>query len=172
MTAYRLLDWVLDDLAIGAAFPRAQMGALAERHGLGAVIDLRLEDRDEAEELARRDIGFLHLPTGDLCAVSQEMLDQGVAFARSAQGRGRKLLVHCQHGIGRAPLLALCILVDRGHAPLEALSAAKDARESVSPSPRQYEAWAAWLRRRRPDQPVPGFETFAAIAYRHLPRQG
>ena len=49
------------------------------------------------------------------------MLDLGVAFARGAAKRQQSLLVHCEHGIGRAPLVALCVLVDRGLAPLEAL---------------------------------------------------
>ena len=54
------------------------------------------------------------------------MLDEGVAFARRARAQGRRLLVHCHHGIGRSATLALCVLVDRGLSPLDALSQAKD----------------------------------------------
>ena len=45
---------------------------------------------------------------------------------------------------------------------------AKDLRERVSPSPAQYEAWIAWMRRRTPQARVPDFDAFKAIAYRHL----
>jgi hypothetical protein len=159
-------SWVLEDLALGGALPAGAAAELAQG-GIGAVIDVRLDDGGAAEECAACGVEFLHLPTEDLCAVSQDMLDCGVAFARSAAEAQRKLLVHCEHGIGRAPLVSLCILVDRGLAPLAALSRTKAARERVSPSPAQYEAWAAWLRRR--GGAAPDFAAFAAIAYRHLP---
>jgi len=48
------------------------------------------------------------------------------------------------------------------------LARAKDARALVSPSPAQYEAWIAWMRRAAPHARVPAFEDFKAIAYRHL----
>jgi hypothetical protein len=50
--------------------------------------------------------------------------------------------------------------------PLAALALAKDRRGAVSPSPAQFEAWAAWLR--HTGHAVPHFDDFAAIAYRHL----
>jgi protein-tyrosine phosphatase len=78
------------------------------------------------------------------------------------------VLIHCQHGIGRSALLALCVLVDCGHEPLAALELAKSRRAKVSPSPAQYEAWATWLRGR--EIAPPSFDAFAAIAYRHLRR--
>jgi hypothetical protein len=162
------LDWVLASLAVGARFPPGAAVRLARDCGVGAVIDVRIEDSDRPEELSACGLRFLHLPTEDACAVSQEMLDQGVEFAREAAGAGRRLLVHCQHGIGRSALVALCVLVDRGRAPLDALALAKYAREKISPSPSQYQAWAEWIARRAPQHPVPTFAEFASIAYRHL----
>jgi protein-tyrosine phosphatase len=94
------------------------------------------------------------------------MLDTGVAFVREHLDRGEKVLIHCQHGIGRSPLLALCVLVDLGWEPLDALALAKDKRAAVSPSRSQYEGWANWLRRRRKD--APDYHSFGCIAYRHL----
>ena len=74
--------------------------------------------------------------------------------------RGEKVLIHCQHGIGRSPLLALCVLVDHGLEPLDALTLAKDRRAAVSPSRSQYEGWANWLRRRGKD--APDYHSFGA----------
>jgi predicted protein tyrosine phosphatase len=161
-------DWVTPDLAIGGRFPAEAAARLARKHAVGAVIDVRAEACDDGGELARLGVEFLHLPTEDHAAVDQGFLDQGVAFARRAAAEQRRLLVHCEHGIGRSATVALCVLADRGIAPLEALARAKQARPLVSPSPAQYEAWAAWLRRRAPAHDVPGFESFKAIAYRHL----
>jgi hypothetical protein len=162
------LDWLTEDLAVGGSFPPGCAARLAHRHGVGAVIDVRVERCDEPQELAACGMSFLHLPTEDLCGVSQAMLDDGVAFARQARAERRRLLIHCQHGIGRSAVVALCVLVDRGLPPLDALTLAKDAREQVSPSQAQYEAWASWLRRRTPDARAPSYHEFGCVAYRHL----
>lgn len=158
-------DWITPQLAIGGRLA-GEPGALVARHRIGAVVDLRAEACDEPGAFLARGVEFLHLPTDDLCAVSEAMLDQGVAFAGRVLAEGRRLLVHCQNGVGRSALLALCILVDGGWPPLGALLRAKDARWQVSPSPAQYEAWAGWLARR--GLSTPGFDAFRAIAYRHL----
>ncbi|HEX3699832.1 MAG TPA: dual specificity protein phosphatase family protein [Phenylobacterium sp.] len=162
------LDWISEDLAVGGCFAPGRAAALAGRHGIGAVVDVRVEACDDPEELAACGISFLHLPTEDLQGVSQPMLDEGVAFARQMAAEKRKLLIHCTHGIGRSATLALCVLADLGLDPLDALRLAKDARSKVSPSLAQYDAWAAWLRRRRPGAAVPDYHAFGCIAYRHL----
>ena len=81
------------------------------------------------------------------------MLDRGVAFAREHLDRGSRILIHCQHGVGRSPLLALCVMVDCGMQPLEALTQAKNRRVRISPSEAQYRGWAEWLERN--GHPVP-----------------
>ena len=158
--------WLTDDLAVGACFPIECAAELASEHGIGAVVDLRQEDCDDEERLRAAGIGFLHLPTPDLEPASADMLERGVRFARAHIARGHKVLIHCQHGIGRSALLSLCVLVEQGWEPLDALAHAKDVREAVSPSHSQYEGWADWLRSR--GKAVPDYHTFGCIAYRHL----
>jgi predicted protein tyrosine phosphatase len=161
-------SWLTPDLAVGGCLPTGAAAALAAEHGVGAVIDVRSEACDDVEEMAEAGVKFLHLPTEDQEAVSQAMLDRGVGFARDADRGGRKLLIHCEHGVGRSATVALCVMVDRGFQPLDALTRAKAARAHVCPSPVQYEAWAAWLRRRAPESDIPHFEAFKTIAYSHL----
>ncbi|HEX8568312.1 MAG TPA: dual specificity protein phosphatase family protein [Caulobacteraceae bacterium] len=160
------LSWITPELAVGGSFPAAHAEHLARTLGVSAVVDLRAEACDDEAVLRRHGLTLLHLPTEDHCAVSPEMLADGAAFVRARLDAGEKVLVHCEHGIGRSALLALCVLVDRGADPLEALRLAKDRRELISPSPAQYEAWAAWLRGRGLSPPP--FNAFAAVAYRHL----
>jgi hypothetical protein len=160
------LHWLTDQLAVGGHFPMERAGHLADAHGIGAVVDLRAEDRDDARLLSDAGIELLHLPTRDLDAARQEHLEEGVAFVRDQLARGRKVLIHCHHGIGRSPLLALCVMVDQGWRPLDALVHAKDRREAISLSRAQYEGWAAWLRSR--GVAAPDYHTFGCIAYRHL----
>jgi len=161
-------NWVTADLAVGGSFPAGACAALVTDHGVGAVIDVRSEACDDAEEMASAGLRFLHLPAEDQRAVSQAMLDRAVGFARDVDRAGRRLLIHCEHGVGRSATVALCVMVDRGYEPLEALAQTKAARALVSPSPPQFEAWARWLRRRAPDSQVPHFDDFRAIAYSHL----
>lgn len=160
------LDWITPELAVGGSFPTERAEHLARDHGIGAVVDLRAECRDDEAVLRLHGLLFLHLPTLDMEAVSPAMLADGVRFSRDQLAAGRKLLIHCEHGVGRSALLALCVLVDAGMAPLEALELAKSRRALVSPSPAQYEAWQGWLQAN--GREPPGFEAFAAIAYRHL----
>jgi protein-tyrosine phosphatase len=158
--------WLTDDLAVGGFFPSGQTRHLATVHGIAAVVDLREEDCDDQALLNKHGIAFLHLPTPDLHPATVDHLDIGVTFVGTHLDAGRRVLIHCQHGIGRSALLALCVLVDRGYEPMDALRLAKDKRELVSPSERQYEGWVGWLR--RSGRQAPDYHSFGCVAYRHL----
>jgi predicted protein tyrosine phosphatase len=160
------LHWLTDHVAVGGCFPMDRAAELAARHGVRAVVDLRQESRDDEQQLSAAGIVFLHLPTPDLEPASVQMLDRGVRFVREHAAAGERVLIHCQHGIGRSPLLALCVLVDQGWEPLRALAHAKEVRAVVSPSRSQYEGWAAWLASR--GRQAPDYHSFGCIAYRHL----
>jgi predicted protein tyrosine phosphatase len=167
------LDWLTPALAVGGAFPTAAAERLAREHAIRRIVDLRSEACDEQAVLARHGIVLLHLPTDDNCAIAPAMLRDGVRWVGAALDGGHKVLVHCQHGIGRSALLALCVLVSRGQAPLDALERAKRARRIVSPSPAQLEAFIGFVGEMRAaldggsaSWPLPSFDALAAIAYR------
>jgi Dual specificity phosphatase, catalytic domain len=166
------MSWIMPRLAIGGSFRDELAETIACELGMKAIVDLRREACDDIVLLRRHGLEFLHLPTEDHRAVSQPMLDEGVGFARRHLAAGERVLIHCEHGIGRSATLALCVLVAEGHAPLDALALAKRRRSLVSPSPAQYEAWISWLDRHRASNggigEVPSFDAFAAIAYSHL----
>jgi hypothetical protein len=166
------LSWITDTLAIGGNIPPNQTDVLAREHRVGAVVDLRGEGQDDTQLLAKHQIDFLHLPTIDFTPVSPAMLERGIAFVTAHSSAGRRVLVHCARGIGRSALLGLCVLVEGGRAPLDALALTKQRRRCVSPSPAQYEAWANWLASYRSDRgatwSIPSFDEFKAIAYRRV----
>ncbi len=162
------LSWITDTLAVGGSFPSERAEDLARDHAIRAIVDLRGETRDDEAVLHRHGMTLLHLPTADLRASTPAQIDDGVAFARAHLARGERVLIHCEHGIGRSATLALCVLVEGGMEPLEALGLAKDRRALISPSPVQYECWVAWMRGRSVVPRIPSFEAFKAIAYRHL----
>jgi predicted protein tyrosine phosphatase len=167
------LSWITDNLAVGGSFPPQRGEDLARRHGVRAIVDLRGESKDDEAQLARHGMAFLHLPTEDHCAPCAVSIRRGVEFVTDALARDLKVLIHCEHGIGRSATLALCALAEQGWEPMAALALAKDRRALISPSPAQYECWAAWLSdvraRRGFAWDVPSFDEFKAIAYRHLP---
>jgi protein-tyrosine phosphatase len=166
------LHFVTPDLAVGASFADDAVALLARDHGIDRVVDVRVEDRDDEELLRVHGIRLLHLPTQDCCAISPQHLREGVAFALGGMRRGERVFIHCEYGIGRSALLALCVLVARGVAPLEAMARLKDSRPAISPAPEQLAAFVEYCRELRAERgeswPVPGVERLSAIAWRHL----
>lgn len=158
--------WVTDGVAIGGCFPGDRAAELATAYGIRGVVDLRAEESDDETSLRRAGIEFLHLPAPDMEPARHEQLEAGVAFVREHLALGGKVLIHCQHGIGRSALLALCVLVDQGWEPLAAVEHAKDRREQLSPSRSQFDGWADWLRSR--GLVAPDYHAFGCIAYRRL----
>ena len=164
----RHFNWLTDEVAVGGRFPISEAAHFAAAHGIGAIVDLRQEECDDHEALARAGIDFLHLPTPDMCPATCDHLDKGVQFVRGHIDHGRRVLIHCQHGIGRSALLALCVMVDRGLEPLAALTQAKDRRGQVSPSESQFNGWVEWLSRN--GHKAPDYHSFGCVAYRNLAR--
>jgi predicted protein tyrosine phosphatase len=160
------VTWLTPSLAMGGAFPAEAAVRLAHELGVHRVVDLRAECCDDVEVLRGAGIELLHLPTDDVCASSPDHLELGVAWITEQLAAGERVLVHCQWGIGRSTVLALCVLVAQGMDPLAALTHAKDLRARVSPSPAQLRAFLAFCERR--GLRAPGFEELARVAYRHL----
>ena len=169
------LHFVTPDLAVGASFPMAAAARLAGQHGIDRVVDVRVEARDDERVLRVHGIELLHLPTQDCCAISPSHIREGVAFALEGMERGERILIHCQYGIGRSALLALCVLVARGDGPLDAMARLKEARPAVSPGPEQLAAFVEYCRSVRTEKgaswPVPPVDRLGAIAWRHLLRE-
>jgi protein-tyrosine phosphatase len=100
------------------------------------------------------------------------MIDDGVAWVRSRLDTGTRVLIHCEHGIGRSALLALCTLVAGGAEPLDAMNRLKAGRPVASPGAEQIEAFRSWVGRWKQGSgarwEVPSFDALAWVAYAHL----
>jgi len=142
-------DWIDDRLAVGGSFPMEAAEQLARRERIGGIVDLRVEACDDEATLRVHGVEFLHLPTEDCCAIAPQMIDDGVEWVRTRLDAGTRVLIHCEHGIGRSALLGLCILVGGGTEPLDAMNRLKAARPVVSPAPEQLEAFRTWVGRWR-----------------------
>lgn len=169
------VSWLTEDLAMGGRWPPEAAPLLVEQWDIRHVVDMRSEACDDNELLRQHGMTLLHLPTEDRCACTLEVLERGVKWVNGHLDSGRRVLVHCEHGIGRSALLSLCILVSRGHEPLEALELARRVRSRVSPSPAQLLGYIEFLRhlreRERVHWQVPTLEDLGRIAWSRTPVQ-
>jgi hypothetical protein len=148
----RLMEWatalqpkqlnytdVTPQLAVGGSFRRRQIKRLRQR-GITAVVDCRLEARDDADALRAAGIEFLHVPTPDHHGFTYDQLYQGVDWVLDHINNGGRAFLHCEHGVGRGPLLACAVLVAQGNGAAQALRTVRTARWQAMPNDRQL--WA------------------------------
>ncbi|ADO75741.1 protein-tyrosine phosphatase family protein [Stigmatella aurantiaca] len=135
------ISQVEDWLWVGGSVARAQYRALADR-GITAVIDLRAERCDDEVALAQLGIELLRLPVVDRYPPSVAQLWQGVEWALPRVLKGGRLYVHCEHGVGRGPLMGLAVMVARGWEAHEAYRKLRKARWQATLNDRQLEGLA------------------------------
>jgi protein-tyrosine phosphatase len=136
---------VTPQLAVGGAFRRRQIRRL--RHlGVTAVVDCRQEARDDAASLSSAGIEFLHVPTPDRHGFTYEQLHAGVDWVLGHVSKGGRAFLHCEHGVGRGPLMACAVLVAQGYSAPEALRIVRSARWQALPNDRQLAALLSFER--------------------------
>lgn len=132
------LDWVTEHLAVGGRVHPDDIPALA-RAGVTHVIDTRSEYCDDSEALAREHIQLLHLPTKDTYPLTVEQLAEGARWASERMQQGGRVLIHCEHGVGRSVLLTCSVLVYGGMGAHEALQLVQQKRWQAAPNHRQVQ---------------------------------
>src|SRR5256886_11378588 len=130
------MSWVTDHLAVGGRIHPEDIHALA-LSGITHVIDTRSEYRDDAAALAKESIELLHLPTPDTYPLTVEQLEKGAAWAQQRIQNGGRVLIHCEHGVGRSVLLTCAVLVYGGMKARDALALVQEKRWQASPNQRQ-----------------------------------
>ena len=141
------MSWVTHHLAVGGRIHPADIHALA-LSGITHIIDTRSEYQDDAKALAKEDIELLHLPTPDTYPLTVEQLEQGSAWAQERMQQGGRVLIHCEHGVGRSVLLTCAVLVYGGMSARDALTLVQEKRWQASPNHRQVERLREFERER------------------------
>ena len=83
------------------------------------------------EQVSARGMRWLHLPIPDVSTPAAEWerrWKEERGWIHSELDAGRRVLVHCKGGLGRAGLVAARILIERGEQPSAALAAVRAAR--------------------------------------------
>jgi protein-tyrosine phosphatase len=130
------MSWVTPHLAVGGRIRPEDIKALSAT-GVTHVVDTRSEYSDDAEALGRENIQLLYLPTPDTYPLTVEQLMEGAAWANEQISKGGRVLIHCEHGVGRSVLLTCATLVYGGMHAGEALELVKAKRWQAAPNQRQ-----------------------------------
>jgi hypothetical protein len=108
------LTWVTDQLAVGGApMSYEQLDSLKEQ-GVTAILNLCAEFCDLHDLEAKAGFEVHYLPIPDEQAPDLAALEQALAWLDEAIYLGKKVLIHCRHGIGRTGTLLNAYLLRRG----------------------------------------------------------
>lgn len=101
---YRFASVTPGQMYRSGAMPPERLVEKVEEHGIRAVIDLRTHGEDEAERSALAALGakYFYLPSSQ--APPPSVVEGFLEIA--VQSENRPLLVHCEHGVGRAVLFS------------------------------------------------------------------
>ncbi|GCF10273.1 protein-tyrosine phosphatase family protein [Dictyobacter arantiisoli] len=130
------MSWVTEHLSVGGRVRPEDIKALSQA-GVSHVIDTRSEYCDDKAALADEKIDLLYLPTPDTYPLSVEQLMEGAAWANEKISQGGRVLIHCEHGVGRSVLLTCATLVYGGMHASDALELVKRKRWQAAPNQRQ-----------------------------------
>ncbi len=130
------MSWVTDHLAVGGRIRPEDIRALGLL-GVTSVVDTRSEYQDDEQALARERIHLLYLPTPDTYPLTVEDLMKGAEWASERIKTGGRVLIHCEHGVGRSVLLTCAVLVYNGMHARDALMLVQQKRWQAAPNHRQ-----------------------------------
>ena len=113
--------WINEQIAVSGAIADKEL-PLLKKAGIDAILEIRSEYCDNTELIEKCGMQFLHIDVDDRCSPGREQLQAVITFADGLLDDGKKILIHCQNGCGRAPLTAVAILAKRGMGIPEALN--------------------------------------------------
>ncbi len=130
------MSWITDQLAVGGRIRPEDIKAVA-RAGITYVVDTRAEYRDDAQAFAKEHIELLYLPTADSQSLTVEQMLEGAKWVNQRIQKGGRVLIHCEHGVGRSALLACAVLVYDGMHAYDALHLVQQKRWQAAPNHKQ-----------------------------------
>lgn len=136
------ITWITQNLAAGRApMSYADLDSIKER-GIVAIVNLcgEFSDLHELEEQAGFEVFWIPIP--DETAPSLAEMEKGLDWLDEALYLGKKVLVHCRHGIGRTGTFITAYLLRRGFN----LKKAGKVLKSTSANPTNFSQW--WLLRK------------------------
>ena len=132
------MSWVTPNLAVGGRILPEDVHRLAAS-GVTRVVDTRSEHKDDEEALAAAGIRLLYLPTPDTYPLTVEQLRDGSEWINRELRDAQRVLIHCEHGVGRSVLLTAAALVAQGLDAHSAMRRIQRKRWQAAPNNRQMQ---------------------------------
>lgn len=132
------MSWITPQLAVGGRIHPDDIHRLAAA-GVTRVVDTRSEHKDDEKALLQHGIALLYLPTPDTYPLTVEQLEEGSIWINRQIDDNQRVLIHCEHGVGRSVLLTVASLVARGMSAHEALALVQRKRWQAAPNHRQMQ---------------------------------
>ena len=141
MSGYQL-TWVTKHLAVGhAPMSYAELDDIRDQ-GIDAIVNLCEEFCDLHELEEKSGFEVFYLPITDERAPEMEEMEKGLEWIDEAMYLGKKVLVHCKHGIGRTGTFVTAYLLRRGMG----LKKAEKLLKKTRANPTNFTQW--WLLRK------------------------
>jgi atypical dual specificity phosphatase len=125
----RNFSWLIEGEIAGMAKPASSVYdfEFLKDNGFEAIVSL---SEFPLSEVLIDEFGFTvkHIPVRDFKAPTLEQIEDFVAFAVNARSEGKKLVVHCDAGIGRTGTMLACYLVSKGYNAVDAIEEVRTKR--------------------------------------------
>ena len=125
----RNFSWLIEGEIAGMAKPASSVYDLEflKKNGFEAIVSLTEFPLNEA---LIEEFGFSvkHIPVRDFEAPTLEQIEDFIAFAEKVRAEGKKLVVHCDAGLGRTGTVLACYLVNKGYNAAKAIEEVRTKR--------------------------------------------
>lgn len=118
------MSWINEQIAVSGALTDRDIPRLKEE-GINAIVDIRSERSDNEGLIREYGMDYLRVKVDDTFSPSFRQLEDVMGLVGPLLEAGRKILIHCQNGCGRSPLVVVAVLVKRGMKTADALRLVK-----------------------------------------------